>query len=221
MRLSQIPMFNGLSQKELDHLAGCTLQRTYPKGTTLFVEGQPADGLYFITTGLVKVVKLHNDGREKTLALLGEGKILGEMSLFSSGLRTATAEALDKTTVLVLLREPFRALLLEMPILTIRLIEILSARLNQANQQIQALQFMNARSRIIASLIQLAKDYGQTENKGITIPLQLTHAEIAKLAGVSRETVTKVFADLQKNNLLKPSRKQLWISGLDTLYREI
>jgi len=219
--LSKISIFEGLGQDELDRVVKWVTRRTYPKGTTIFVEGDETDGIYIVTSGLVKVLKLHKDGREKTLAILNEGDILGEMTLFGGGLRTAIAETLEQTTVLVIPKANFQSLLTEIPRISIKIIEILSNRLKQANRQIEELVFLNARSRVVYNLISLAKEYGQPEEGGITISLQLTHAELAKLVGISRETMTKVLAELQDGNLIKVTRKKLQIIDLDDLYRQV
>ncbi|MDF9407966.1 Crp/Fnr family transcriptional regulator [Pelotomaculum isophthalicicum JI] len=102
-----------------------------------------------------------------------------------------------------------------------KIIEILSNRLKQANRQIEELVFLNARSRVIYNLISLAKEYGRPEEGEITISLQLTHAELAKLVGISRETMTKVLAELQDSNLIKVTRKKLQVINLDDLCRQV
>jgi CRP/FNR family transcriptional regulator len=87
-----------------------------------------------LTSGHVKVFMLHADGREKTLDILSEGDILGEMTLFGSELRSATVETLEETTFIVISKEDFQLLIMEIPKLAIHVIEMLSERLRQANQ---------------------------------------------------------------------------------------
>jgi len=219
--LNKISIFEGLDQSELGRVTKWVTERTYPKGTTVFVEGEETDGIYIVTSGLVKVLKLHKDGREKTLAILNEGDILGEMTLFGSHLRTAMAETLEQTTVLVIPKANFQSLLMEIPKIAIRIIEILSNRLKQANRQIEEMMFLSARSRVIYNLINLAKEYGRPGKGEITISLQLTHAELAKLVGISRETMTKVLAELQDSGLIKVTRKKLQIINPDELHRQV
>ncbi|OPY58257.1 MAG: cAMP receptor protein [Pelotomaculum sp. PtaU1.Bin035] len=219
--VSKISLFNGLDREELDRVTKKVVERIYPKGATIFVEGQETDGLYIVTSGLIKVLKLHKDGREKTLAILNKGDILGEMTLFGSNLRTAIAETLEQTTVLVIPKANFQSLLLEIPKIAIRVIETLSSRLKQANRQIEELTFLSARSRVICNLINLAKEYGQPDRGGIAISLQLTHAELANLVGISRETMTKVLAGLQDSKLIKVTRKKIQIINQNDLHRQV
>lgn len=220
MDIADVPLFKGLEPDKIERIRKIVIKRTYPKGATMFIEGQETDGLYIVTSGFVKVLKLHKDGREKTLAILGEGEILGEMTIFGSDLRSATLETLEQSTVLVIPRADFQLLLEEMPELAIRVIEVLSYRLRQSNRQIEELIFFNARSRVICNLVQLANERGRAEKNGIKIILRLTHAELANLIGVSRETTTKVLAELQAGNLIKITSKQIQIVNLDELYRQ-
>lgn len=221
MEISNVPLFKGLNQNEIDRIKGIITLRAYPKGATVFVEGQETDGLYIVNSGLVKVTKLHKDGREKTLAILSDGDTLGEMTLFGSDLRSATLETLEKTTLMVIRRDNFRDLMAEIPGLFVRIIEILSRRLRESNRQIEELTFFNARSRVICNLIHLAKERGKIDQGGIKISLKLTHAEFANLIGVSRETVTKVLSELQELSLIKISNRQIKILNIDKMYEQV
>lgn len=125
MEIEKIFLFSGLREQELDQVKSKFKERVYPKGATIFVSGQETDGLYIIFRGLVKVLMLYPDGREKTLAILTEGDILGEVSLFGSELRSATVETLETTTFLIISRNDFLSLLPIIPSLAMRVIELL------------------------------------------------------------------------------------------------
>ena len=186
----------------------------------MFVEGQPTNGTYIVVSGLVKVFKIHKEGREKTLAILSRGDLLGEMTLFDNPLRSASAETMEDSVLLLLSNDDLRQVLAEMPELAIKVIQVLVQRLRQANQQIEELMFLNARSRIICNLVHLASVHGIEENGKTRIPLRLTHAELANVVGVSRETATKVLDDLQKNSLIAINNKQLWLLDMKELYQQ-
>ncbi len=221
VNLHQITLFQDLNQEELSLVAAKVAERVFPKGVTLFVEGQETDGLYIIKSGLVKVYMLHRDGREKTLAILTPGDVLGEMTVYGSDLRSATVETLELTTFLIINKVDFRSLLFKIPKISISMIEMISNRLRQANRQIQELSFMNSRSRVICNLLHLAEEHGKIVRGEIGIPLRLTHAELGKLAGVSRETVTKVLVELQDNNLIDSNNKQLRVLEMVKRQREV
>jgi len=218
--LAQLSLFANLNEEQLNYLLSKTKLQNCTRGTILFREGQETNGTYIILSGLVKIFVLHKEGKEKTLAILKEGDILGEMTLFNNPFRSATAEALDDSAYLHISNRDFIQLLADIPPLALNIIELLTARLRHADQQIQELMFLNARSRIICNLVHLAAVHGVAEHDRIRIPLRLTHAELANLVGVSRETVTKVLDELQKNHLIYIKNKQLWLLDTEELYRQ-
>jgi CRP/FNR family transcriptional regulator len=214
-------LFSGLSENELKLVRERFIERVYPKGSIVFVEGQESDGLYIIKKGLVKVCMLSADGREKILDILKDGEMLGEMSLYGNVTRSATVEALNNTTFYVVPIDVFRQLLMEIPQIAVKIIEILSERLRKADRQIHHLIFYNSQNRVLMTLINLAQKYGQAEKNGIKISLKLTHSELAKLTGVSRETVTKVLSDLHEKSIITITQRQLKITDLDRIYAQI
>lgn len=222
LELEKLSLFKGLEPADLDQVREKVRERVYPKDATVFVAGQESDGLYIIYSGLVKVYILHSDGREKTLALLGRDEILGEVTLFGSDLRSATLETLEVTTLLVISRSDFQTLLLDNPRLSVRVIELLSRRLRQANRHIEELTFLNARSRVTSTLLHLAEAHGRpARNADTRIARRLTHAELAKLVGVTRETVTKVLGELQDDKLIRVVRGEIVIADMDGLRQRV
>lgn len=152
MSIEKIQIFKEFQEKDLEQIARITHIRTYPKGETIFVEGQMTDGIHMIKSGLVKVSKFHKDGSEKVLSILAEGEIIGEMSLFGFDFRSATVEALEQTTMLVIQKRDFQLLIKEYPELAVKIIEILSNRLRNASHQVveEALRAREARFRHLA-----------------------------------------------------------------------
>lgn len=221
VELAQVKLFSALNEEELTAAAARGRQVVYPGGATVFVRGQEADGLYVILSGRVKVVMLCPDGREKTLAILGPGEVLGEVALFGAELRSAGVETLETTTFLVISPADFRALLETMPALSSEVIILLAERLRRANRQIEELAFLNARSRVICALISLGEEHGRRSGEGVFIPLSLTHAEMAKLAGVTRETTTKALGDLQQSKFVVLARGSIRLPDLAGLKREL
>ena len=221
MDLKKIKLFSDLGVEELEQLKKVAQERVYPRKAIVFVGGQEADGLYIIQSGRVKALMLYPDGREKTLAIIGEGEILGEVSLYGSELRSATVETLETTTFLVIPRDVFQALLISIPSLSVQVIQLLSGRLRRANQQIEELTFLNARSRVICGLFCLAEEHGCKTGQETQILFPLTHAELAKFVAVSRETVTKVLNELQVKKLIQMARGRIKILNMAELKQEI
>jgi len=219
--ISAIPILRNLSNEQVVKLQDKAIQRTYPKNSFVFEEGKLTNGVYFIISGYIKIIRLHKDGREKTLAILKKGDILGEMTLFQYELRTATAVALVQSTVITIKKSDFLILLHDIPQLSIELMSILSERLTDTNRQVQDLMFLNARGKVISNLIQMAKIYGRTQKDVTEISLKLTHEEFSKLVGITRENVTKTLNELQDLKIIEVVRRQIRILDLKKLNTEI
>lgn len=221
MDMQRFKLFSDLQSIDLEYVKSLGRKRIYPKDTPVFIKDQKADGIYLIYTGLVKVSSLYHDGREKVFAILGEGEILGEMTLWGSNLRSASVETIEVTTFFIISHDNFRLLLKTLPGLSLKVIELLSERLRQAVRQIEDLTFLDARRRVIGSLIYLSDEKGRKVGTDINIVVSLTHAELANLTGVTRETVTKVLNELQNEKLINTSRRQIKVIDQTTLREQL
>ena len=97
--LQRVSIFSGIGQDSLERIASITQEKTYPKKSIIFHEGDRGDTLYILKSGRVKISKITEDGREKTLALMQPGEFFGEMAIFDEQPRSATAEVLDEQAV--------------------------------------------------------------------------------------------------------------------------
>ncbi|MEW6662278.1 MAG: Crp/Fnr family transcriptional regulator [Bacillota bacterium] len=219
--LAEVPIFEGLDQKELQSVADIAIVRPYKKGMVIFVEGEPGDGVYLVKSGLVKIAKTLADGREKTLHYLREGDIFAEVLLFDGGSFPATAEALEDAEIAILRRERIEDLLIENGRITLKILKVMSRRLRQAQVQVRDLAYADVYARVAFNLLQLAKDHGLQGNEGLIIDLPLSQQELANLVGTSRETVARIISEWkrkgiiavsqQKITILKPDRLQGWL----------
>jgi len=99
---------------ELERVAEITRERSYPRNSVILFEDDPGDALYVVAQGQVKVVLIGEDGREVILSVLGEGDFFGEMSLIDEEPRSAHVIAMEDSNLLVIRREDFQALLLDL-----------------------------------------------------------------------------------------------------------
>ncbi len=215
--LKKLTLFRNLSPAELDQMIGVALERRYPKGETVFFEGEESDGFYIVVSGLVKIVKLHEGGREKTLYLIREGEVLGEMTIVGSNLRSATAITVKQTRMIAFPGKSFQKLMSDIPVIAMNIIEILSERLRNANSQIEALSFLNARSRVIYNLVRLAGVQGGAGNQDTAIIPRLSQSEIANLCGVSRQMANKIINELRAGSIIETTPKRIRILDLEGL----
>lgn len=210
--LARVNLLRGVELAGLEEWAGACRQKSYGRQETIFLEGAPADAFYIIKSGLVKIYRLTQDGREKILGVFGEGDFFGEMGLLDDSPRSAGAVSLRRAELLVMDKPDFRRLLDKYPQVALNLSRVLSERLRRANEQIQDLAFRDTRARIIRTLVTIAAERSLLEPGRDRIVLPLSHQELAGLAGTSRETVTRVVAELEKRGVVQSRRGSLLVN---------
>jgi CRP-like cAMP-binding protein len=202
--LRAIPLFSSVSDEDLESIASLLIERRFPVGKTIVEEGLPGDYMYVIREGRVKVTKLSGDGREKILELLESGEFFGEMSLLDRAPRSASVKTLAETRVLALARNDFLSVLRRSPDLAMAVVQELTRRLRQVDEQASSLSFQSVEERTRGLLQRMARE----EMEG---PLRrtpaLTHQQIADMIGTSRETVTRVVKELKEQGWLDQDGK--------------
>jgi CRP/FNR family transcriptional regulator len=165
------------------------------RGQILFNEGERGDRLYVITEGKMKLGHASSDGRESLLAVLGPAELLGELSLFDPGPRTATATALTETSLMGLGHAALRPWLTGRPEVAEALLQALAQRLRRTNDQMADLVFSDVPGRVAKTLLDLGDKFGRPLPDGVHVTHDMTQEELAQLVGASRETVNKALAD--------------------------
>jgi len=204
--LRTIPLFSSVSDEDLESIASLLIERRFPKHKTIVEEGLPGDYMYVIREGRVKVTKLSGDGREKILEMLEEGSFFGEMSLLDSAPRSASVKALTEMRILALSRNDFLNVLRRSPDLALAVIQELTQRLRQQDEQASSLSFQRVKERTQGLLVRLARD--ETGVPGRLATPSLTHQQIADMIGTSRETVTRAVKGLKQNGWLEQDGKR-------------
>ena len=212
--LRQIPLFAKVGESDLRNIERLLIERRFPKHKTIVEEGLPGDYMYVIREGRVKVTKLSGDGREKILEFLEAGDFFGEMSLLDNAERSASVKALSATRILALSRHDFLAELRRSPDLAMAVIQELTRRVRQMDEQASSLSFQRVRERTKGLLLRLAQE-GDT-HEGWRVTPSLTHQQIADMIGTSRETVTRVLKVLKEQGWLAQEGKHYLVcSGGD------
>ena len=211
--LRAIPMFSGVSAEALESIASLLIERSFPKHKTIVEEGAPGDYMYIIVEGRVKVTKLSGDGREKILELLEVGDFFGEMSLFDDAPRSASVKGLSQVRILALARNDFLRLLARNPDLALSVIQELTRRLRQVDEQASSLSFQRVKERTMGLLVRLAREEPGREGRHRT-PV-LTHQQIADMIGTSRETVTRAIKGLKEEGWLEQDGKHYLVPAED------
>jgi CRP/FNR family cyclic AMP-dependent transcriptional regulator len=207
--LRAIPIFSELGEDDFARLTRVATKRKYPKDTVAFFENEQGDSLFMILEGRVKVTILGDDGREIILSVLGPGDFFGEMSLLDNEPRSATAIAMEDSELLSILRADFQGVVSGDPSTTLALIRSLTARLRKANHQISTLALLDVYGRVARVILDMAREEGRRLKDGRISFRRATHQEIANRIGTTRETVTRMFKDLERQGMIQVEGKEI------------
>lgn len=201
-KLTAADLFRGASDEDAQHIARLCAERRYPQGTVIFSRDDPADFLGIVKEGLVRLVSLSDKGTETILHILKPGEIFGEL-LLAEEQRVFTAAAATDAVVTVVSRKNFLELLSAIPLLAANFIRLLSRRLVKVEREFAAFGHTWSYHRLAIVLLDLAREHGVNTPKGTRISLRLTHEDLAKLIGTTRETVTTQLNRLSRRGMLR------------------
>lgn len=196
--------------------------RTFPANEKIFGEGEIGAEMFIIQTGKVRISK-HSQDTEKTLVILEEGDFFGEMAVIDKGPRSATATAVEETKCIVLNEELFEQQMQNNARIVKKILKNMSARLRDANKQIENLLIRDANSRVAHTLLQLAQKNAGKNTSDIRMDFEFTPQELAKMVGMQNE-MNKVDEILDKLNRAKITRmdgKQIVVESLENLEKFI
>ena len=208
--LRRVPLFAELEPAELERFSRVAVPRSFPGGTRVFHEGDQSDACYIVRSGNFRVTREHSDGRAITLANLGPGDIFGELAMLDGEVRSASVEALGDGELLALPAIDVRSLLSRNPEITVKLVAALTRRLRMANERIARQSFQTVPSRVAGVLAQIIAEEAPAEGRdGVTI--RMTQADLAQLAGTSRESVSRFLAVLDRAGVVRVGRGRVTV----------
>ena len=213
--LRKVPIFSDLSDSDLEKISSKMISRIYEKGKMILLEESEGETFFIILSGVVKVTRLSDDGREVILAILGESDFFGEMSLLDGEGRSANIVANEKSEVVTLSRRDFLDCLQKYPKIAIALLEELAVRLRKSDQHIESLSLSDSEQRIGITLIRLAEELGTIKQGDVNVKNLPFQQGLANMAGTSRETVSRTLKLLESKNLLKRDGRNLTIYKFD------
>jgi CRP-like cAMP-binding protein len=187
----------------------------------LFLAGETGDGCYRVEDGLLKVTMISRAGRERILAFLGPGAIVGEMSIIDRLPRCANVVALHPAILSFVSRTDFRGVAKIYPEVYETLLALLAARLRETDMALAAGTFLPVRGRIACALLELAEEFGRDVGKGrIVVQQKICQAEVAAMVGVSREHVNRTLNDWKRLRLVSQLHGHYCIENKAQLQKE-
>jgi CRP-like cAMP-binding protein len=219
--LQRVPLFEALAAEDLAEVAEVAVPRRFRSGEIVFREGDSSDTCYVIRSGHARAVREHSDGRSITIAHFGPGDIFGELAMLDDERRSATIETLEPTEVVGILGPDMRRLLREHPEIAVKLIGALGRRLRETNERLARQSFQTVQSRVaqvLSQLVQTARAEGVLDGDVMIVS---TQAELAQLAGSSRESASRFLAVLERAGIITQGRGRLTVHDPAALERYV
>jgi CRP/FNR family transcriptional regulator len=228
--LARVPVLSTLEGDDLERIAELAVPRQFEPGQVVFREGDASDTCYIVRSGRARAVREHAGGRTLTLATFGPGEFFGELALFEDERRSATVEAIELTDVVAVLGPDMRRLMVEHPGISARLVIALGRRLRETNERLTRQSFQTVQSRVAVVLSELVaqrlaeeeereegKEGSTGEGLGRDVLVTATQADLAQLAGSSRESASRFLAVLERAGVISQGRGRLVVHDPDAL----
>jgi len=209
--LGRVPAFSTLEPGDLERIAGVAVPRSFEPGQVVFREGDSSDTCYVVREGRARAIRTHGDGRTITLATFGPGDIFGELAMFEDERRSATIEAIDHISVVGVLGPDMRRLMKEHPEIAARLVIALGRRLRESNERLSRQSFQTVQSRVAAVLSEIVAAEIAAGKASTDVLVTATQADLAQLAGSSRESASRFLAVLERAGVISQGRGRLTV----------
>jgi len=231
-------VFETLGDDDLIRVAEVSIPRTFAAGEVVFREGDESNTCYVVRTGHARAVREHH-ARTLTLANFGPGDIFGELAMFDHERRSATVQAIESMEAIAILSSDRRRLMQEHPDIAIKLLQAVSRRLRQTNERLARQSFSTVQSRVAGVLAQLVTAVVSEREDEPAVPSQdggdpaadargpkdilitSTQAELAQLAGSSRESASRFLAVLEREGIITQGRGKLTVHDPAALERYV
>ena len=209
--LSDVDLFRDLSDKDMTELDRMTTITTVPKGRVFYQPEDVGEVLFLVKSGQVQLYRISPEGKKLVIATLGSGTLFGEMALLGQQMHNAFAEALDDCLILVMSRADLERLILNKPLVGLRMLEITGRRLSDAESRLEDMAFKGIPARLASLLLRLSAERSSSDITG------LTHQDLAETIGTYRETATQVLNDMKSQGLIEIGRKRITIKDAEKL----
>lgn len=206
-------LFNGLPAQQLREMAAICIAKRYRRGESIFFEGDPGIGFYMVASGKVKIFKTSLEGKEQILHIFGPGEPFGEVPVFHGNPFPANAETLSEAELLFFPRTEFVGLVSANPSLALNMLAMLALRLRRFTTQIENLSLKEVPGRLASYLLYLTEEQERSDRVVLDIP----KGQLASLLGTSSETLSRIFAKMTEEGLIRVEGKTIDLLDIERL----
>jgi CRP/FNR family transcriptional regulator, cyclic AMP receptor protein len=212
-------LFGTMTADALQRLSAMAVQRSYSRGDVIFRQDDAGDALFVVVKGLVKIYLTSADGDEMLLVTLGPPAVFGELPMVDGGLRSASAAALEASTLLTLTRTALLEALSNSPQLADSLLRSVGSMVRRLTDQAADLVFLDLHGRVAKLLLGLAEERGTSLAGGRALDLHLTQTDLANMVGGSRQSVNQVLHSFERLGYLELDGRRIVIKKPDLLHK--
>jgi CRP/FNR family transcriptional regulator, cyclic AMP receptor protein len=185
------PLFDALPHAALDDILLQASEKSVRRGQTVFQKGDEGTYMVAVLSGRIRISAASPEGREVTLNMIDAGEVFGDMALLDGKPRSADATALEDSNLMVVERRHFLSYLTSSNELALRVIDVLCERLRDTSETLGNFAMLDMPGRLARKLLSLAKEYGKPANGRIRLEIRLSHTDLGRFVGSSRESVNK------------------------------
>jgi len=208
--LKSIPYFSGLSPAELDSIKEFIFERAAGSGDLILLEGEPADAMYFVASGVVKTFKTSADGKEQILSFVRPGEPFNDVPVFDGGPNPASVQAMGPVVLYGIRNSDLEAILRDHPQVSLNVTYVLSQQVRHLVSLVEDLSFRHVIARVAKILLEYASD-------GTGPKPKLTQQEMAAMAGTAREMVGRSLKSLEDEGAIRLGRQRIVITDKKAL----
>ncbi len=219
--LKNCSLFDRLSGPQVQRLESVSKARQFKRGSLIYLPSDENDSVLLLAAGRVKIYHVTGEGKQALLAIIDPGELFGELAIFDGGMREEYAEAMEKSTVVLIPGDEIQRLMEEHSNVSLGVTKLMGLSRRRVERRLKSLLFRSNRERVVHLLLELAEKYGRMEPDGVNIGIKLSHQDLANIIGSTRETVTVVLGDLQAERSVTIKRRQIVLTNISRLAQSI
>jgi CRP-like cAMP-binding protein len=215
--IARLPFFRHLPPEAIAEINRLLQDRDAPAGKTIYFEGDPAQYLYLVAMGKVKLIRQTGTVQEVLLDILRGGEYFGSVGMSAGDNYRETAIAQTDCCILQISSTDFEKILSRYPEVTVKVLQVVGQRLENSQEIIKQLSVYSVEQRIAAALLRLADKLGEKKREGTLIQLPFSRQDLAAMTGTTVETVSRVMSRFSEEGWISTGRKWVILIDLDSL----
>lgn len=220
--IGRLPFFKHLPLESIKEINDLFQDHGFSAGQTVYFEGDPAQHLYLMAMGRLKLIRNTAAGREVVLDILHGGEYFGNLNVLGAASYGETGVAQTDCCILQITSEDFETILNRHPDVTLKVLNAVGKRLEESRELVKQLSTYTVEQRIASALLRLAGKLGEERDESVLIQLPFSRQDLAAMTGATTETVSRLMSRFAEDGLIKSGRKWVAVAdwkGLEALVR--